>query len=267
MYKANKATHHITPARLVAGCALAVVMTTTSAATTSSAPPSAPSAPTAVTAPKPPANTKAAQSGKAVVKAVCAHCHQTGVMNAPKIGDKKAWGKLIPEGLDALTQEAIKGVRQMPPRGGNPKLTDEEVMRAVAYMANKSGANFKLSDKVQPAPATSKTNTTPPATAPRAAASPDTTPAPAATPAAGAASDGGAGALYDDRCAACHDTGVARAPKLGDHAAWKPRIERGIDRLYQNTFKGIGVMPPRGGSNLTDTEIKMVVDFMVRRAQ
>jgi hypothetical protein len=73
-------------------------------------------------------------------------------LNAPKIGDKAAWAKLIKEGLDNLTKEAIKGVKQMPPRGGNPDLSDIEVARAIAYMANQSGANFKEpADKPAPA--------------------------------------------------------------------------------------------------------------------
>ena len=84
-----------------------------------------------------------AKSGKAVYDAVCMACHGTGALNAPKLGDKAAWAKLIKEGHAKLTQEAIKGVRQMPPRGGNPDLSDIEVARAVAYMANQSGASFK----------------------------------------------------------------------------------------------------------------------------
>jgi len=86
---------------------------------------------------------KVEKSGKETVDAVCAACHATGALNAPKIGDKAAWAKLIKEGHAKLTQEAIKGVRQMPPRGGNPDLSDTEVARAVAYMANQAGANFK----------------------------------------------------------------------------------------------------------------------------
>ena len=84
-----------------------------------------------------------AKSGKEVVDAVCQACHMTGALNAPKIGDKARWGKLIAEGLNSLTQEAIKGVRQMPPRGGDASLSDLEVARAVAYMANQAGASFK----------------------------------------------------------------------------------------------------------------------------
>lgn len=86
---------------------------------------------------------KVEKTGKEITDAVCGACHATGALNAPKIGDKAAWGKHVGEGLDHLTKNAIKGMRQMPPRGGNPDLSDLEVARAVAYMANLSGANFK----------------------------------------------------------------------------------------------------------------------------
>ena len=95
---------------------------------------------------------KVARSGKEIVDSVCGACHTTGALNAPKIGDKAAWAKLIKEGHEKLTQEAIKGVRQMPPRGGNPDLSDAEVASAVAYMANQSGASFK-EPASKPAPA------------------------------------------------------------------------------------------------------------------
>src|SRR4029078_1666783 len=58
-----------------------------------------------------------AKSGKEVVDAVCGACHRPGAPNAPKIGDKAAWGKLIKEGHAQLTNTAIKGQKQMPPRG------------------------------------------------------------------------------------------------------------------------------------------------------
>lgn len=84
-----------------------------------------------------------AKSGKEVYDAVCMACHGTGALNAPKVGDKAAWAKLIKEGLPRLTQEAIKGVKQMPPRGGNPDLSDIEIARAIVHMANQSGGNLK----------------------------------------------------------------------------------------------------------------------------
>jgi cytochrome c5 len=85
----------------------------------------------------------AERSGKEVTDGVCAACHVTGALNAPKIGDNAAWTARIKQGFEALAKTAIAGIRQMPPRGGNPNLSDIEVARAVAYMANQSGASFK----------------------------------------------------------------------------------------------------------------------------
>lgn len=100
---------------------------------------------------------KVEKTGKEIVDAVCSACHMTGALNAPKIGDKAAWGKLVNEGIDRITQEAIKGVRQMPARGGNPDLSDLEVARAVVHMANMSGAGLKEPvAKSAPAPAADK---------------------------------------------------------------------------------------------------------------
>ena len=86
---------------------------------------------------------KVEKTGKEVVDAVCSACHGTGALNAPKIGDKAAWGGRIAQGYDTLIKHAISGLKQMPPRGGNPDLTDNEIARAIAFMANLSGANFK----------------------------------------------------------------------------------------------------------------------------
>jgi len=83
------------------------------------------------------------KSGEEVVKGVCAACHAAGALGSPKIGDKGAWEPRIAQGYETLVQHAIKGIRSMPARGGNPDLTDGEIANAVAYMANQSGANFK----------------------------------------------------------------------------------------------------------------------------
>src|SRR5215471_16185974 len=63
------------------------------------------------------------RSGKQVVDSVCIACHGTGAAGAPKIGDRKAWSALASQGLASLSDDAIKGIRQMPPHGGNPSLT------------------------------------------------------------------------------------------------------------------------------------------------
>jgi len=82
-------------------------------------------------------------SGKEVYESVCAACHTTGEHKSPKFGDAKAWKRLIAEGQRELTRAAIKGIREMPPRGGNPKLSDREVERAVVFMANAAGGKFR----------------------------------------------------------------------------------------------------------------------------
>ncbi|MGE4088388.1 MAG: cytochrome c5 family protein [Immundisolibacter sp.] len=87
----------------------------------------------------------------------------------------------------------------------------------------------------------------------------------AAAPAAGAA-DGKA--VYDKTCVACHASGVANAPKLGDKAAWAPRIATGRDALFASVIKGKGVMPPKAGAaDLKDEDIKAAIDYLVSAAK
>jgi cytochrome c5 len=86
---------------------------------------------------------KGAKTGEQVVAAVCGACHTAGVAGAPKTGDNAGWAPRLALGLNGLTKSAIAGKNAMPPRGGGADLTDDEIARAVAYMANKSGASFK----------------------------------------------------------------------------------------------------------------------------
>jgi cytochrome c oxidase subunit 2 len=73
---------------------------------------------------------------------------------------------------------------------------------------------------------------------------------------------------YDTACAACHGTGVAGAPKLGDKAAWAPRLKQGKDTLYASAIKGKGAMPPKGGNTaLADEAVKAAVDHMLAAAR
>ena len=69
-------------------------------------------------------------------------------------------------------------------------------------------------------------------------------------------------------CMACHATGVAGAPKLGDKAAWAPRIKQGMDTLVQSALKGKGAMPPKGGNaSLSDADVRAAIEFMVSQAK
>lgn len=74
--------------------------------------------------------------------------------------------------------------------------------------------------------------------------------------------------VFGTSCAACHGAGVMGAPKLGDKAAWEPRIAKGKDAVYANAINGVKMMPPRGGNaGLKDDEMKAAVDFMISKVK
>lgn len=81
-------------------------------------------------------------SGARVYESTCSQCHADGKLDAPRLGDKNRWQKLNEEGLNDLVPMALKGIRAMPPKGGNVNLSDIEVARGVIYMANASGGKF-----------------------------------------------------------------------------------------------------------------------------
>lgn len=70
--------------------------------------------------------------------------------------------------------------------------------------------------------------------------------------------------VYNAVCNACHQTGVANAPKFRDTETWAPRVGKGIDGLVASAISGIGTMPPRGGlADASDEEIRSAVEYMV----
>ena len=78
-------------------------------------------------------------------------------------------------------------------------------------------------------------------------------------------------AVYDKACATCHDSGIAGAPKIGDTAAWKDRIAKGMPTLLKHSINGFqgdaGMMPAKGGfSNLSDEEVEEAVEYMVKKS-
>ena len=95
------------------------------------------------------------KGGEEIVKEVCSACHQTGVANAPKIGDKTAWGPRLKTGLDGLLQSVIKGKGAMAARAGT-SLSDAELVKAIVSMANQSGGSLKEPAESKPAAAKGK---------------------------------------------------------------------------------------------------------------
>lgn len=183
------------------------------------------------------------KSGQEVYDAACVACHGSGALGAPRFENKADWGSRLGQGYDTLIKHAIEGIRNMPPRGGNADLKDTEIARAVAYMANSAGADFKAPEAAAPE-----------ASAPAvvAAAKPD--------PAAGKK-------IYQNVCAMCHAAGIAGAPKAGDKAAWADRIAQGYPTLYDHALNGIRGMPAKGGNpSLSDADLANAVGYLYTEA-
>ncbi|WP_303290249.1 cytochrome c5 family protein [Marinobacter sp. SS5-14b] len=91
----------------------------------------------------------------------------------------------------------------------------------------------------------------------------------AAAPAASASSGARSGSeVYDSACMACHTTGAAGAPMIGNAGAWAPRIEQGMDTLISHAINGFNAMPPKGGcGSCSDEEITAAVEHMVEASQ
>lgn len=168
------------------------------------------------------------RSGVEVVDSVCTACHAKGENNAPRIGDQQAWAKRASQGLTALTEHALKGIRNMPAHGGNPGLSDIEIERAITYMVNQSGGRW-----VEPIGG--------------------------ATPAVVRKGE----QVVQAQCAKCHQEGIDGAPRIGDRAAWVPRMRMGLDALVKSAAHGHGPMPARGGvADLSDVEIQGAIVYM-----
>jgi len=78
--------------------------------------------------------------------------------------------------------------------------------------------------------------------------------------------------VYQASCVACHDAGIAGAPKVGDKGQWAKRIAKGLDALYASAVNGVqgsaGVMPAKGGNPaLSNAEVRAAVDYMVARSK
>ncbi|WP_156349318.1 cytochrome c5 family protein, partial [Burkholderia sp. E168m22] len=74
-------------------------------------------------------------------------------------------------------------------------------------------------------------------------------------------------ALYASTCQACHAAGVLGAPKFGSKEDWAPRLKDSMDTVYNYALHGKGAMPPKGGSNASDADVKAAVDYMVNSAK
>jgi cytochrome c5 len=81
---------------------------------------------------------QAFDAGVSVYNSKCVICHGSGVAGAPKVGDKEAWAPRIAKGMDALLASAIKGMKNMPPRGTCTECSNADLADAIEYMVSKS---------------------------------------------------------------------------------------------------------------------------------
>jgi cytochrome c5 len=185
--------------------------------------------------------------GEAIYNKACVACHASGVAGAPKLGDQAGWEPRLALGVDGLLQSAINGKNAMPPRGTCMDCSDDDLKTAIEFMLSTVGA----------APAAEPV----PAPAAEAAVAPEPTAAAEVDLAAGEG-------IYSRACVACHATGVAGAPKLGDQAAWGPRVAQGMDAMLATAVNGRGAMPPRGTCmDCSDDDLKAAIAYMVSQAQ
>ncbi|MDH3208839.1 MAG: c-type cytochrome [Burkholderiaceae bacterium] len=71
--------------------------------------------------------------------------------------------------------------------------------------------------------------------------------------------------VFAAQCGACHTAGVANAPKIGDAAAWGPRIATGYEALLNSALKGKGTMGAQGGGDFGDLEVARAVVYMANQ--
>lgn len=178
------------------------------------------------------------RKGEEVVTATCVACHGSGKDGAPKIGDKKAWGKLASRGLTNLTQSALVGIRKMPAHGGNADTSDAEISRAITYMINQSGGNWI--EPIRKSTVMAKVVRQP---------------------------ERSGQAIVETQCGKCHQSGENGAPRVGDRDAWIQRLKRGLDDVVISALHGHGPMPARGGlADITVNEIRSAIIYMFNPA-
>lgn len=222
----------------------------------------------------------APKSGAEVVAGACNSCHGTGVLGAPKIGDKAAWSQRLSAqgGVDGLLSSAISGKGAMPPKGG-AMVSDGEIRAAIEHMLKESGVDLAAGE-APASPVAEAVEAPVEAVKEMAGGMVDAAksmaaavmPAPATEsteqPAVAGADLAKGKAVYGTACFVCHGTGAAGAPKLGDKAAWAPRIAQGMDTLVHNAITGKNAMPPKGGRmDLADEDIHAAVAYLVSEGQ
>ncbi|MFC3873642.1 c-type cytochrome [Neisseria musculi] len=200
------------------------------------------------------------RTGEQIFNKVCIQCHAAdgNIPNAPRVTHNNEWVPRIAKGFETLFNNALNGFNAMPAKGGQADLTDDELKRSIAYMANQSGGNLE-------APAVGASG---------AAASGEDTAGSASDSAGAAVSAADGQKVFDTSCAACHGatSAIPNAPKITKNDEWAPRIKQGKEILFKHAIEGFtgpsgSLMPAKGGNaSLTDDEVKAAVTYMANQS-
>jgi len=175
--------------------------------------------------------------GREVYHKACKICHAEGMSGAPKLGDSDSWFIRAKKGKHVLYRHTIYGYNQMPARGACVTCSSEDIESAVDYILE---ASLTRSQKIALAKPRPKRKAT--------------------------MADGKR--IYDRICSTCHAEGRLGAQRLGDKAAWKPVIAKGMDYMIESTIKGGHHKPKRGGCKSCSTgEIIQAVKYMVQKSK
>lgn len=201
--------------------------------------------------------------------AVCFACHgERGISNLPGTPHLAGQDRTYLE--KALHAYRLGETRTDPTMTAMAKpLSDADIINIAAYFSMQTPMRQRVAATAAPAPVRSPA--APPAPAPvQRATTPAATKATPVAVATTAPKPAGANGrtIYDTHCAACHAIGAAGAPKLGDRAAWAPRIALGNAALLQNAIKGINAMPPKGAcGSCSNDDLKAAVGWMVSQSK
>lgn len=177
-----------------------------------------------------------AEAGKAIYENHCASCHTTGAAGAPILGNQTTWEPRLKQGMVLLNKHAIDGFNSMPPKGACMSCSDEEIIAAAQYLVDQSK---------------------PGATTAVVAAKTPSAPVKLSL-------DQGK-KIYDENCSVCHTTGQLGSPKLGDAAAWRPRLQQNMDVLINHTVQGYNRMPAKGACpQCSNAELIAAIKYMAQ---
>ncbi len=201
--------------------------------------------------------------------ATCFACHgEDGVSKLP--GTPHLAGQERSYLESALSAYRDGRTRQNPTMNAMAQpLSDQDIINIAAYfnLLNRQTDGRNVAEtiataaRLQPIAAVAVGETTADTSSPPNTLDAGTTPSPARTPRSGSE-------VYQAHCSACHATGVAGAPRTGDHAAWLPRIAQGESVLVQHALQGLNAMPPRGAcGQCSDDEIKTAVAHLLTLAE